>query len=168
MTSETQRYLELLDRRTALLGTLAEALTGARGDIVSLDVDGLEARIAKQEVICQEVSALDAELDRIHEQCTLQMQSARAASAGGASEGAAEFATKSAAEQLREARDRLQLAQTRVKQLNNAHQILLRRCRRTAHALLNSYAMFAGTYADPFKTAASSSWPALVSQDGEL
>jgi hypothetical protein len=143
---ETQRYLELLDRRIALLGSIAEALTAARGDIVSLDVDGLEARISRQEILCGEVRSLDVELDRIQEHCTQQIR------LPVTEEGRA--IRNASALRLRETRDRLQLAQARVKQLNEAHQILLRRCRRTAGALLNSYATFATTYSDPFARSA--------------
>jgi hypothetical protein len=44
---------------------------------------------------------------------------------------------------------RLRAVQTTVKQLNDAHQVLLLRSRRTVGALLNSYHSFAMTYSDP-------------------
>jgi hypothetical protein len=50
---------------------------------------------------------------------------------------------------MRQTLERLQAVQCSVKQLNEAHKILLRRSRRTVGALLNSYHTFAMTYADP-------------------
>ncbi len=52
MNNETERYLEMLDRRIGLLGTLAESFVEVRADIICLDVSGLEARIAQQEQLC--------------------------------------------------------------------------------------------------------------------
>lgn len=59
MNNETQRYLDLLDQRIALLETLAKSLVDARQDVVGLDVNGLEARIVQQERLCEQVGALD-------------------------------------------------------------------------------------------------------------
>jgi hypothetical protein len=56
---------------------------------------------------------------------------------------------------LRATLDRLHTAQVRVKQQNEAHQVLLRRSRRTVSALLNSYHSFALTYSDPSSRRAS-------------
>jgi hypothetical protein len=50
---------------------------------------------------------------------------------------------------LAEIRAKMQATQNRVKELNATHQLLLRRCRRTAGALLNMYAKFEVTYAKP-------------------
>jgi hypothetical protein len=56
---------------------------------------------------------------------------------------------------LRETAGRLSEIQSTVKQLNDAHQVLLRRSRRTVGALLNSYHSFAATYSDPSAPRAS-------------
>ena|SRR5271163_2153186 len=124
-----------------MLGSLADALVAARQHMVCLDVNGLDARIAEQESLCQQVRELDGQLDQLQAQCATKLDRTEAQACTADKQ---EFAAH-----LQEARDRMKSAQERVKQLNERHRALLRRCRRTANALLNSYAMFAGTYADP-------------------
>jgi FlgN protein len=141
VSAETARYLELLEERLALLGSLATALTAARLDIVSLDIDGLEARISEQDRLCTEIRALDLQLDRVQQQCTAHL--------GPASLQAAGAPPDPAFVRCRETLDRLTRVQATVKQLNNEHQALLRRSRRTVNALLNSYHSFAITYSNP-------------------
>jgi hypothetical protein len=138
---EAQQYLALLDRRVALLGALAETLAASRQDIACLDVDGLQARISRQESLCQEVGTLDGQLDRLQEQCARTLHAGEAQFTGP---DRAIFADELAGTQAR-----MKRAQARVKALNQTHQALLRRCRRTAGALLNSYATFTATYVDP-------------------
>ncbi len=134
-----------------MLGSLAEALAGARKDIVGLDVNGLEARIAVQENLCQQVHALDAQLDQLQQQCAtrLQVTDGTEIHATQAESGAGD--SHDFAGRLAETRERMKKAQGLVKELNETHRALLRRCRRTTQALLNSYATFAGTYADPWR-----------------
>jgi FlgN protein len=141
MSAETTRYLELLEERLALLGSLADALTAARTDIVSLDITGLEARIADQEKLCTKIRSLDSQLDRVQRQCTTHMAPASVQLPGSASD--------SDAIRRRETLDRLTRVQASVKQLNDEHRALLRRSRRTVSALLNSYRSFAMTYSNP-------------------
>src|SRR5262249_19330728 len=131
------RYLDLLEQRLALLGALATALTAARADITSLDINGLEARIADQESLCGQIRELDSRLDRVQQQCATHSTSAYATSADP--DGA----------RYREIAARLASAQATVKRLNEEHRALLRRSRRTVSALLNSYHTFAMTYANP-------------------
>jgi len=142
MSSDTTRFLDLLERRLALLSSLAAALTAARTDIVSLDVSGLEARLADQEKLCTEIRALDTHIDRIQRQCTTH---------------AIPPASQSSPDALRcrEILARLAATQAAVQQLNQQHRALLRRSRRTVHALLNSYHSFAMTYANPADPRAS-------------
>lgn len=137
VSTDTTRYLELLEQRIALLDSLSDAFLAARTDVVSLDLDGLEAGIADQNRLCGEIGSLDSHIV----QCAAHLSAAP---------------DKSATEtpdhdkrRLRESLDRLHQAEIRVKQLNDAHQILLRRSRRTVGALLNSYQSFALTYSDP-------------------
>jgi hypothetical protein len=141
VNSETKQYLELLERRIVLLGSLAEALMAARTDVVSLDIDGLESRIAQQERLCVEIRALDPQLDQVQRQC--------AAHLGLSSRGSASTASNADSAQLIGTFERLQKVQATVKELNNAHQALLRRSRRTIGALVNSYRSFAMTYSEP-------------------
>lgn len=141
MSAETTRYLELLEERLALLGSLATALGAARADIVSLDINGLEARIGEQERLCNEIRLLDTQLDRVQRQCTAHL--------GGVAGQMLASATDSEITRRRETLNRLARVQASVKQLNKEHQALLRRSRRTVSALLNSYRSFALTYSDP-------------------
>lgn len=141
MSAESTHYLELLERRLALLDSLAAALTAARTDIVSLDISGLEGRIAQQQTLCEQIHSLDASLERVQRQCAAHLGTAPVPSA------TADANTGSALR--REILDRLNTAQANVKRLNREHQALLRRSRRTVSALLNSYHSFATTYANP-------------------
>jgi broad specificity phosphatase PhoE len=137
--AETTRYLDLLEQRLALLGSLAAALAAARSDVVALDIDGLQARIADQERLCADIRLLDAQLNRIQRQCAAHAHAGLAApNADGI--------------RYRETLDRLKSAQAAVKRLNDEHRVLLRRSRRTINALLNSYHCFALTYANPSDT----------------
>jgi hypothetical protein len=141
VNAEATRYLELLEQRIVLLGSLSDALLASRTDVVSFDLDGLEARIADQDRLCGEIRSLDALIDQLQLQCAAHL-----------SVGPDKFATDTPTpdnRRLHETLDRLHKAQVRVKQLNDAHQILLRRSRRTVGALLNSYHSFALTYSDP-------------------
>jgi hypothetical protein len=139
--SDIQQYLELLERRIDLLGDLAEALKASSADVVSLDIDGLESRLVLQQRLCLEIHALNPQLDRVQRQCAAHLSEA------SASQGTAlsQLGTSKISSTLQ----RLQRVQANVKQLNNAHQALLRRSRRTVGALLNSYHSFAMTYCDP-------------------
>jgi flagellar biosynthesis/type III secretory pathway chaperone len=147
VSNENTRYLELLEQRLDLLSSLAAALTAARSDLVSIDIDVLESRIADQQRLCMEICSLDTQLDRLQHQC------------------AAHFALSSPREivppsdpdstRLQETLDRLARAQASVMQLNHQHQALLRRSRRTVSALLNSHHTFAMTYSNPSNSRAS-------------
>ncbi len=142
MNNETERYLEMLDRRIGLLGTLAESFVEVRADIICLDVSGLEARIAQQEQLCRQVGALDRQLDKLQEQCVTSLRT---------STGRSGSEREVVAARLVETGERMKSAQGRVKQLNATHQELLRRCRRTTGALLNLYSTFEATYAEPYR-----------------
>jgi hypothetical protein len=139
MTSAPQdRYLGLIEQRIALLTSLADALTAARLDVVALDISGLEQRISEQARICTQIRVLDCEVDRLQRQCTgvLSLD-------GGQNE-----ATGMDTLRFRNLLARLDSVQSTVRRLNNQHQVLLRRSRRTANALLSSYQSFAETYGD--------------------
>ena len=142
MGTETQKLLALFERRIALLGSLAEALSAASSSTVAFDINGLEARISEQERLCNQIRSLDSQLDVMQRRCAGQ------AAIGGISASVAPGVTDST--NLRNAAARLKDVQTRVKELNDAHQALLQRSRRTVFALLRSYHSFAsGTYANP-------------------
>ena len=141
MSADTTRYLDLLEQRIVLLGSLADALVSAGASISAFDIDGLEARIATQQQLCAEISALDSQIDVVQRHCAEQVVSP--------STNKISPATTPENSPMRQTLARLQAVQSSVKQLNEAHKILLRRSRRTVGALLNSYHTFAVTYADP-------------------
>jgi FlgN protein len=141
MTPETSQYLELLEQRIVLLGSLASSLVSARVGIVSLDIDGLEQRIREQERLCVDIRSLDAEIDAIQKKCANHLGLTATTSMGQT--------TRPDAVRLQETLARLNQAQLSLKKLNSAHQILLRRSRRTVGSLLNSYHSFAMTYTEP-------------------
>jgi hypothetical protein len=142
VTPESNRYFELLEQRIALLGSLAEALTAARANVASFDISSLETRISEQASLCNQIRTVDAELDRVQSRCAtyLGLTGASSASIPGPD-----------MTRLRDTLACLNQVQSTVKQLNDAHFMLLRRSRRTASALLNSYLSFAELYSDPAK-----------------
>ena len=141
MSADTTRYLDLLEQRIVLLGSLANALVSAGASISAFDIDGLEARIATQQQLCAEISALDSQIDSVQRHCAERVVLPRVN----------DISLTSAPENspMRQTLARLQAVQSSVKQLNDAHKILLQRSRRTVGALLNTYHTFAMTYADP-------------------
>lgn len=138
---DTAHFLQLLEQRIELLGSLAGALVAARSDVVSFDLDGLEARISDQQRLCGEIRSLDSSIDQVQRQCATHLHTAAADSCV--------TSMQNDTSRMRDTFDRLREVQARVKQLNAAHQALLRRSRRTVGALLNSYRSFAATYSDP-------------------
>ena len=146
MTAETQRYLELLEQRIALLSNLAQSISAASNGFVSFDLDTIESRIAEQEHLCRDLRALTGQIDRIQKQCATHLTP---------SSDKAAAASDPDALRLRDTLARLGKVQASVKQLNDAHQMLLRRSLRTVGALLNSYHSFAMTYANPSVSRAS-------------
>ena len=141
MSADTTRYLDLLEQRIVLLGSLANALVSAGASISACDIDGLEARIATQQQLCAEISTLDSQIESVQRHCAERVALPRVN--GISLTGAPENSP------MRQTLARLQAVQSSVKQLNDAHKILLQRSRRTVGALLNTYHTFAMTYADP-------------------
>src|SRR5258705_3226433 len=56
MSADTARYLDLLEQRIVLLGSLADALVSAGASISAFDIDGLEARIATQQQLARRLA----------------------------------------------------------------------------------------------------------------
>jgi hypothetical protein len=140
VTPDTTHFLELLERRIVLLDSLAAALVAARTDVIAFDLDGLESRIADQEHLCADIRALDAHIDQAQRHCATRLAAACDSTPA---------APQPDSLHMRDTLARLRKAQISVKHLNDAHQHLLRRSRRTIFALLNSYRTFALTYSDP-------------------
>lgn len=134
MNNETSRYLELLELRITLLDSLSKTLTAARAAMVSFDIDALESLVAQQQQLCQEIRALDQQVERLEYQGAAHLRLR-----GGQTSDDSEA-------RLEDALDRLHLAQANVKSLNDVHQAVLRRSQRTILALLHSLRTFEGTY----------------------
>lgn len=142
MSAETARFLNLLEQRIALLGSLTDALNAARADVVQFDINGLEGRIRDQERLCLEIRTVDSRIDVVQRQCQSQLSPN--------ADGTALADPDSV--RLRDTMNRLNQVQMNVKRLNDQHRALLRRSRRTVGALLNSLQSFASTYSNPSST----------------
>jgi hypothetical protein len=134
MSDDNITYLELLEQRIELFNSLSASLLAARSAMVAVDIDGLESRIAQQREICGNIEKLDEQIERLQYQCAAHLRM----------HGGVEPLANTA--ELEEVLHRLHQAQARVKELNAAHQALLKRSRRTVTALLNSLHTFEGTY----------------------
>ena len=145
MTTAATDLLQLIEQRIALLASLAETFAAARLDVARFDVSSLERRIAQQDRLCSQIRAVDSTLDEMQRRCSAYLTLAERESS---------LSAKRERHELRGALQRLQAVQEAVKKLNDAHQILLRRSRRTVSALLQSYKSLAQhsapvTYSDP-------------------
>src|ERR1700759_547216 len=140
MNEANAHCLEILDRRIALLESLAKSLAAAREEAVGLNVDEFEERIREQESFCAQIQDLDRQISRIQKDSEAQLRWS-----------ADTFVTLQAQPEarLQQTLTRLNEAQATVQRLNSEHKVLLRRSRRTVSALLNSYRSFALTYSRP-------------------
>lgn len=134
MSKENGTYLEMLEQRIDLLNSLSATLLAARAAMAAFDIDGLESRIARQQMLCGEIQQLDEQTERLQYQCAAHLRM----------HGSEE--TVAGTPELEAALLRLHQAQASVKQLNSAHQALVKRSRRTVTALLNSLHTFEGNY----------------------
>ncbi|MGD0963639.1 MAG: flagellar export chaperone FlgN [Candidatus Acidiferrales bacterium] len=150
MNAESKRYGELLERRLALLDSLSKALTESRADFIALDLEAMRRRIREQEQFCQQIRALDADITQA------QMHCAKLAGVPPVTDqihwpqtdgGNAAPADPASLEKIREVMRRVAAAQDQLKRLNNDHQAMLRRSRRTVHVLINLFQSHAPTYA---------------------
>jgi hypothetical protein len=145
--SETARYVELLERRLTLLGSLIQTLEAWRKAFIGFDMQNAEQRIAEEEQLCRLIQAADAEI------ATLQAR--RAERAGlAARRGELDWprgSETSAAlhERALAALNRMAAAQKELRRLNEVNQAILRRSRQTVNALRNLFISYAPTYASP-------------------
>lgn len=145
MKSESRHYLELLERRLEMLDSLAKALVGARSDFIAMDLEAIRGRILEQEQFCAQIRALDNDITRAQVRCA-KLSGVRACTneiswpdSAGSEQGLGE--------QIRATMRRVAAAQMELKRLNDAHQAMLRRSRRSVHVLLNLMHSYAPTYA---------------------
>jgi len=145
MNTESERYWRLLERRLSLLDALTKTLAESRADFIALDLEAVRGRIREQEQFCGQIRALDQDISRAQVQCA---RLAGVPSASAEIRWPAFPGTEPAlAEKIRETMGRVAAAQRQLQQLNNAHQAMLRRSRRTVHVLLNLFQSHAPTYA---------------------
>jgi len=135
---ETNRLLDLLERRISLLESLGMALQAANTDIVRFDISGLERRIHDQERLCDELQRLNSDIESVQVRCVERVREKENSAQGDPSEQKV-FALVA----------RLGQTQTKVRHLNEQHRELLRRSRRTVNALVNSFQNFTITYSNP-------------------
>jgi len=147
MKSETTRYLGLLERRLTLLDSLSKTLAESRDQFVSMDLEALGGRIAEQEQLCALIRSLDKEITSAQVRCAERAgvrPCTDAISWLDQRDGDAGQNT-----QIRRTLSRIATAQAELKRLNDAHQSMLRRSRRTVNVLLNLFNSYAPTYGTP-------------------
>jgi len=145
MTTESERYWRLLERRLSLLDALTKTLAESRADFIALDLEAMRGRIREQEQFCGQIRALDQDISQAQVQCA---RLAGVPSASAEIRWPAVPGTEPAlAEKIHETMRRVAAAQGRLQKLNNSHHALLRRSRRTVHVLLNLFQSHAPTYA---------------------
>jgi hypothetical protein len=128
VNADSTHFVSLLDRRTGLLQLLITSLRTVRDAVVTFDVRRLEAGIAEEQDLCSRIRLLDADIEKARQ------------------------SRDDTDPRMRGAFERMIDAATLTHQLNHAQRSLLRHSRRTVDALMNSYRMFALTYADPSST----------------
>jgi hypothetical protein len=145
--SESARYVELLERRLTLLGSLIHTVEAWRKAFIGFDLQTAEQRIAEEEQFCRIIQTLDSEI--------ANLQARRAERAGQAlrtgelgwlrdSETGAGLHERALA-----ALNRMAAAQSELKRVNEVNQAMLRRSRQTVNALRNLFISYAPTYASP-------------------
>jgi flagellar biosynthesis/type III secretory pathway chaperone len=143
--SESEHYLGLLDRRLSLLDSLAKTLAEARADFISLDLEAIHGRIRDQQQFCAQIQALDKDITSAQVRCA-NLSSVRPR-VNEISWPDLDRPDEGAGEKIRAAMRRIATAQAELKRLNDAHQALLRRSRRSVGILLNLFQSHAPTYA---------------------
>lgn len=147
MTSESTRYLKLLERRLNLLGSLADTLAKSRNDFVSMDLGAMEQRIAEQEQFCKQIRSLDSDITTAQVRCAKNAGLLPCMDAISWPSTPGSDATQD--EPIRVMLGRIATAQSELKRINDAHQATLRRSKRTVQVLMNLFNSFAPTYAAP-------------------
>jgi hypothetical protein len=143
MQTESKKYLELLERRLALLDRLTEALSSARGDLVAMDLESIRAGIREQQGLCASISSLDQEISRAQAHAmALTGTPVRAEISWPAASGV----EQELRERIRLTLERVARTQQDLRRRNNTHQALLRRSSRTVGVLLNLLQSQAPTY----------------------
>jgi hypothetical protein len=142
--SQSTHYLELLERRLALLDSLSKALADSRGDFISMDLEGVERSLSDQLRFCTQIRSLDSEITTAQIRCA-ERAGVRPCTDAIAWQGTSEDDMVEI-ERIRATMGRLATAQVELKRLNDAHQAMLRRSRHTVQILMNLFKSYAPTY----------------------
>lgn len=147
MKSESERYLKLLEQRLALLDSLVKTLAESRADFIAMDLDAIQGRIQEQEQFCTQIRTLDNDITSAQVRC---------AKLAGVPAHADEIfwpdsqgSPANVGEQIRATMRRVAASQKELKRLNDAHQAMLRRSRRTVNVLVNFFHSYSSNYAVP-------------------
>ena len=145
--SESTRYLGLLERRLTLLDSLSRTLAESRNQFISMDLEAIGGRIAEQEQLCAQIRSLDTEIT------SAQVRCAERAGVRPCTDAISWLDPRDGDvgqnEQIRLTLSRVAAAQVELKRLNDAHQAMLRRSRRTVNVLMNLFNSYAPTYDAP-------------------
>jgi hypothetical protein len=147
MKPESERYLALLEKRLLLLEALSKTLAACRNDFIVMDLESMQNRIQEQESFCSEIQSLDKHITDAQIRC---------ANLTGVSPRTSEIFWPGGAGsddgfrgRIRETMQRVAVAQTELKRLNDAHQAMLRRSRTTVGVLINFLQSYAPSYSAP-------------------
>ena len=154
--SNSARYLNLLEKRLDLLLSLTNTLAASRQDFVAMDLNGIERGIQEQEQFCTQIRSLDSEITRIQLSCA-ERSSLRPCPDSISWPGSND-SSPSRDEQIRLTLGRVAEAQAELKRLNDAHQAMLRRSKRTVQVLLNLFDSHAPIYTAPAPQSSSASY----------
>ncbi len=150
MKNEVQSYLGLLERRLATLRLLATDLDECRWAYVSLDLRAIHQHTAHQDNLCNEIRALDVELQDLKRKISAW---AAAGELPKSLEGLEAQLDPASARQLHLLLGGLKAIQVDVRRLCRVHSELLRRSRRSVNVLLNFLAHYSGSYPAPIAPA---------------
>ena len=147
MKPESERYLGLLEKRLSLLEALSKTLAACRNDFIAMDLESMQSRIQEQESFCSEIQNLDKHITSAQIRC---------AQLAGVSPRTTEIYWPDAVgsddgfgERIRETMQRVAIAQSELKRLNDAHQAMLRRSRTAVGVLINFLQSYAPGYSVP-------------------
>jgi len=154
--SDSARYLNLLEQRLELLRSLTKTLAASRSDFVAMDLNAIERGIQEQEQFCTQIRSLDAEITRIQVGCA-ERANLHPCSDAIAWPGSND-SSPNRDERIQLTLGRVAEAQAELKRLNDAHQAMLRRSKRTVQVLLNLFDSHAPIYTAPTQRSSSASY----------
>ena len=144
MQQELERYLNLLERRVAVLRLMAQELLDARQPITRLNLEAIYHHVSMQEGFCSELRFLDCELAVAEKNLSAGSQPDRSLT-----DRIGHLLDAASAARYRELQDELKAALANVQKLNRVEFELLRRSRRTINILINFLGYNSGTYRPP-------------------